>query len=443
MNETIFALATAPGRAALAVVRCSGPQAGALLQAIAGLLPKPREASLRRLRGPPNGEIFDQGLVLWFPGPASYTGEDAFELHLHGGAAIAQAATDALSGLGARLAGPGEFSRRAFEAGKLSLVQAEAVADLVEAETAAQRRQALDQLGGALDQTHAAWRGKLIEIASLLEAQVDFPDEDLPETIAEASAVIQDLIDDISQREQSRRGEQVREGFRVALIGAPNAGKSSLLNALLGRDAAIVTAVPGTTRDVIEAPLILAGYKVLVADTAGLRSTDDVIESEGVRRARAWSDKADLRLWVLDGSDSGEPGFEPGEVRPGDLIVISKSDLPRLRDWDAEALQSDADPVPVSVRSAGGLDALQARLKAVVIERLTGSDFPAVTRERHRLQLDASVTALSNALISLQLGPELAVEDVHRASRALRAIVGEVGVEDVLDRVFKNFCVGK
>lgn len=444
MSDTIFALATPPGRAALAVVRCSGPESSLILQAIAGPLPLPRRASLRRLRERPGGEVFDEALILWFAGPASFTGEDAFELHLHGGSATVAAATHALSNLGARFAEPGEFSKRAFQAGKLSLVQAEAIADLVDAESDAQRRQALDQLGGALDTIHSEWRAKLIEVAALLEAQVDFPDEDLPETLATAGAAIQSLAEDMQMRELSRRGEQVREGFRIALIGAPNAGKSSLLNAMLGRDAAIVTSVPGTTRDVIEAPLMIAGYKVLIADTAGLRSTDDVIEAEGVRRARAWADAADLRLLLLDGSARRSDDHELATaLKEGDLVLVSKSDLPIAEGPGEQSLAPSTQTLSVSVVDGTGLESLRGRLEALIVGRLSGSDFPAVTRARHRDQLNAATEALAAAVEGLMLGPELAAEDVRRASQALRAIVGEVGVDDVLGGVFDTFCIGK
>lgn len=442
MIDTIFALATAPGRAALAVMRCSGPASGDLLRVIAGALPEPRRATLRRLRY--CGEVFDQALVLWFPGPGSFTGEDAFELHLHGGAATVQAASEALIGLGARLAEPGEFSRRAFQAGRLSLVQAEAIADLVDAETKAQRRQALDQLGGALDQVHAEWRGKLIRVASLLAAQVDFADEDVPETIAQAEAGIRELLADLAHQDRSRRGEQVRNGFRIALIGAPNAGKSSLLNALIGRDAAIVTSIPGTTRDIIEAPLDLAGYKVLIADTAGLRTTEDLIEAEGVRRARAWAERADLRLLVVDGSvDRALRDTYDHPSSQGDLILLSKSDSPRFNASAGVGTAAGLEVVPVSVRASGGLDRLRERLRTVIVDRLGGSEFPAITRARHRVQLDVAARALSDALSSIVIGPELAADDVRRAMRALQSVVGQVGVEDVLGGVFATFCVGK
>ena len=289
MTDTIHALATAPGRAAIAVLRLSGPRAGDVAKALAGPLPAARRASLRTLRDG-GGVALDRGLVLWTPGPASFTGEDAAEFHVHGGRAVVEAVSAALTAAGSRPAEPGEFTRRAFENGKLDLTEAEGVADLVDAETQAQRRQALAQLEGAAARAAAAWRGRLLRALAHLEAAVDFPDEDLPEDVAaRARPDLLALRDDLVSAAADRRGERLREGLRVALVGAPNAGKSSLLNALAGRDAAIVTPTPGTTRDVIEVRVELAGAPALLADTAGLRETQDAIEAEGVRRAAAWA----------------------------------------------------------------------------------------------------------------------------------------------------------
>src|ERR1019366_671451 len=319
MGDTIFALASAPGRAAVAIVRLSGPGAGAALQALTGARPRTRRPSLRGLKRPLDRESLDQALVLWFPQPHSYTGEDVAELHLHGGAAVIDGVTEALLGLGLRLAQPGEFTRRAFENGKLDLSQAEAIGDLVEAETDAQRRQALAQLDGDLARRHTAWREALIEALAMLEAAVDFPDEDLPVEVARGAApLLENVAREIDAAlAEGERGERVREGFRIALIGAPNAGKSSLLNALAGRDAAIVTPTPGTTRDVIEVALNLAGYRVLIGDTAGLRTPKGAIEAEGVRRAGALAEAADLRLIVVDVAAKDERWRGPAGPAPG------------------------------------------------------------------------------------------------------------------------------
>lgn len=428
MTDTIFALATPPGRGAVAVIRLSGPMAGAALAALGAGSPKAREATLRRLRDADGTEI-DQALVLWFPGPASFTGEDCAELHLHGGLAVVEAATAALLAAGLRLAEPGEFTRRAFQNGKLDLAQAEAVADLIDSETASQRDQALRQLQGALSRRYETWRDKLIHVLAMLEAAVDFPDEELPEDLgARARPGVQSLLSELDAAlADGRRGERIRDGFRIALTGEPNAGKSSLFNALVGRDAAIVTPIAGTTRDVIEASLVLGGRKVLIADTAGLRDTDDIIEAEGVARARRWAEGADLALLLV-------PAVQPAPESIGDAWLIrTKGDLAN-------------DPAAVSVTSGQGMDALRTRLTDAVVAATSGSDFPAATQERHRARLMAARLRLKSALSRLDgpdPAPELASEDVRLAIRALEAVTGRVDVESVLDVIFSSFCIGK
>lgn len=442
MTDTIFAPATAPGRAALAVVRVSGARAGEAVRALAGRLPPPRRASLGKLKDS-NGIVIDEALVLWFPGPGSYTGEDCAEFHLHGGLAVVEAVVEALAATGLRLAEPGEFTRRAFQNGRLDLAQAEAVVDLIDAETAAQARQALDQLGGGLSRRYDRWRDLLIESLAVLEAAVDFPDEDLPEDVAaRARPHLRELLGELrAALADADRGRRVREGYRVALIGAPNAGKSSLLNALAGRDAAIVTGTPGTTRDVIEVPLVLAGYKVLLADTAGVRDTAEAIEAEGVRRARAWAEDADLRLWVVDASDSAGHWREAsGLARPGDLLVLSKSDLALGTDARA-ARGGDLEALSLSVMSDADLTALRTWLETRVVSALSGAEFPAATRLRHAESLTEAADRVARALG--QAEPELAAEDVRLAARALERVAGRVDTEAVLDRVFSSFCIGK
>jgi tRNA modification GTPase len=447
-RDTIFALATAAGRAAIAIIRLSGPDAGEVLFTLAGDAVKPRHAARRALRH--TGAVLDEGLVLWFPGPASVTGEDCAELHLHGGHAVVDAVTRALLDLGVRLAEPGEFTRRAFENGKLDLSQAEAVADLIDAETESQRRQALAQLDGALARRHATWREGLIEALAVLEAAVDFPDEDLPESVAdEAAPTIARIAGELDAAlADGARGERVRGGYRVALIGAPNAGKSSLLNALAGRDAAIVTETPGTTRDVIEVPLNLAGFRVVLADTAGVRASRDPIEAEGVRRARAWAEAAALRLLVVDGAAEDEAWRDVGPLtRPGDLCLINKSDLPRGTATAAEAWAAGQGlrALALSLASSEGLDAVRRALEEAVVTALSGADFPAATQERHRRDLEAARSDLGRAMNALAdpVEVELAAEDVRLAARSLARISGQVGAEDVLDRVFARFCIGK
>ncbi|HKT53293.1 MAG TPA: tRNA uridine-5-carboxymethylaminomethyl(34) synthesis GTPase MnmE, partial [Caulobacteraceae bacterium] len=385
MSETIFALATAPGRSAVAVMRLSGPRAEFAVRALTGRPLKARRASVRRLRSPTDGAVIDQAMVLWSPAPASYTGEDCAELQVHGGAAVIDALTDALLGLGLRPADPGEFTRRAFENGKLDLAQAEAVADLVDAETEAQRRQALGQLDGSLGQRYGRLREALTEALAHLEAAVDFPDEDLPEAVAASArpAILAAAAELEAALAEGARGERVREGFRVAVIGAPNAGKSSLFNALVQRDAAIVTARPGTTRDVIETTLTLAGYRVLIADTAGLREAGETIEAEGVRRAEAWAASADLRLLVVDrASACGGWREMKALAQIGDLCILNKSDLDEGADGEeASAWATSRGLTTVSAcatADAGGLGLREAITSAVVVA-LSGGEFPAAT----------------------------------------------------------------
>jgi tRNA modification GTPase len=447
MRDTIFAPATAAGRAAVAVLRISGPAAGAALTALAGRLPAPRRASVRTLRDVA-GEAIDHAMTLWFPGPGSYTGEDVAELHLHGGAALVGRVTGALAAMGLRLAEPGEFTRRAFEAGKLSLDQAEGVADLVDAETEAQARQAVGMLEGALGRRHARWRALLAEALALLEAAVDFPDEELPsDVLARAEAQIARLVADLERGlGEARRGERVREGYRIALVGAPNAGKSRLFNALLSREAAIVMPLPGTTRDVLEAPAVIAGYKVLLADMAGLRQTDELVEVEGVRRARAWAAAADLRLWIVDAAAAEGAWRQAADlVQPGDLLALNKADLGRGCDAGAAgeaANQRGLEVLSLSAETGAGLGDVAAWLAARVVADLTGAEFPAVTRQRHARLLAEARVHLGRAGRQLR-EPELAAEDLRLAARALERVTGRIGAEDVLDVIFASFCIGK
>lgn len=442
MTDTIFALATAAGRAAVAVVRVSGPRSGEVLERLAPPRPTPRRAALRRVRSVA-GEVLDQALALWLPGPGSFTGDDSAELHLHGGQAGVEAVTAALVQLGLRPAEPGEFSRRAFQNGKLDLTQAEAIADLVDAETDAQRRQALGQLEGGLSDRYKAWRQRLIQALARLEAAVDFPDEDLPDQLqAEVGARIQALADDLEGAlVDEHRGERVRDGFRIALIGGPNAGKSSLLNRLAGREAAIVTAAPGTTRDVIEVPAVIEGFKVLFADTAGLRPASDPIEAEGIRRGRSWAEAADLRLWLVDRSASDGPSSEAAALaRTGDLLLLNKADCGPGADADLRA--DGLEVLTVSAATGEGMDGLWSALSSRV-SRLTRGDFPAVTRQRHRRLLEDAASALRRGDAALARSPELAAEDLRHAALALGRIVGRIDTEQVLDEVFSSFCIGK
>lgn len=446
MGETIFALGTAPGRAGIAVLRLSGPGAGAALERLCGRrLPPARRAVLRRFVDPAGGEIIDEGLALWLPGPASFTGEDMAELQVHGGRAVPAAMLRALGSLpGLRPAEPGEFSRRAFENGRLDLTAAEAIADLVNAETAAQRRQALRQMSGALAALYEGWRGRLLRCQAHLEAAIDFPDEDIA---AHASdELLYDILGvscEISQHlEDGRRGERLRDGLSVAIVGPPNAGKSSLLNWLVQREAAIVSARAGTTRDVIEAHLDLGGYPIVLADTAGLRSAADEIEAEGVRRALARAAAADLRLVVLDAGDWPPSSAELLDQLDADsLVVVNKCDMAPVA---AGTAWGGRDVLPISVKTGAGLDAMLERLTGEVADRLAITS-PALTRERHRRALEDCGDGLRRAADGLGKGAsaELVAEDLRLAVRALGRITGRVDVEDMLDVVFREFCIGK
>jgi tRNA modification GTPase len=423
--QTIFALASGVGRAAIAVLRISGAKTGAILEVLAGRRPDARRATLCKLSS--GGEVLDQALVLWFPRPASFTGEDAAELHVHGGRAVLEGVSQALVRLGARPAEPGEFSRRAFLNGKLDLLEAEAIADLVDAETAAQRRQALRQLDGALGELYREWATRLRDLLAHQEAVIDFSDQDLPEeTEREVYAGIAGLMNEIGAHlADAGRGERLRDGFTVVVAGAPNVGKSSLLNALAAQEVAIVSPRPGTTRDPIEVRLDLEGVPVALVDTAGLREAEDEIEAEGIRRARARAEAADLVLFVA------EAGAVTGAIPDGALVVANKIDL----------APAAAGALGVSARTGEGVAGLRAALAQAARARLAPSGAPVLTRARHRAALVQSRAHLEDAQ-EARFADQKA-EDLRLALRALGRITGEVGVEDLLDVIFRGFCIGK
>ena len=446
-SDTIFAPATAPGRSALAMVRVSGPAAGEVCRRLTGRPPPaPRRAILRRMHDPQSGEAIDQGLVLWFAAPASFTGEDVLELQVHGGRAVIAALLDALSAIpDLRPAEPGEFTRRAFLNGRLDLTAVEGLADLIDAETRAQARQALRQLDGALGRLYDDWRQTLLGALARLEAEIDFaPEEEVPEDLLEvvrpdvrrlSAEITAHLADDY-------RGERLRAGLTVAVVGPPNAGKSSLVNRLARRDVAIVTPLPGTTRDVLEVHLDLAGYPVTLLDTAGLREAADLIEVEGVRRARSRAERADLRLIMFDGASW--PDLDPATLAMIDdvaVIIVNKCDLTVL----PERLSVGGRAVlPVSCLTGEGIAALLEALAKRAKGLLAAGDEPLLTRARHRVALQGAAEALAR-FSSAPERTELAVlaEDLRLATRALGRITGQVAVEDVLDRIFAEFCIGK
>ena len=439
-GDTIFALASAPGRAGVAVIRLSGPAAGGAARELArlGELP-PRKAVRCRLRDPADGSPLDDGLLLWFPSPASFTGEDVAEFHVHGGRATVEAVSAVLARRdGVRLAEPGEFSRRAFLAGKIDLAEAEGLADLVAAETDAQRRQALHQLGGGLSRRLDAWRASLIETLAHLEAWIDFPDEDLPgETAAAATAAIASLEASLrSFLDDSRRGERLRDGLHVAIAGAPNAGKSSLLNALAARDAAIVSEIEGTTRDVVEVHLDLGGWPVVVADTAGLRAAPGPVEKEGVRRALERAKTADLVLAVFDGAVPPD-GASLALLDRGALAVVNKIDL----GFVPPAEIGGAETIAVSAKTGDGLQELLQRILTRMAGLMPRKEEACLTRLRHRIAIEECADSLARAAAAGEA--ELIAEDLRIAARSLGRVTGRVDVEELLDVVFRDFCIGK
>lgn len=435
-SDTIYALSSAPGRAGVAVVRVSGSDAGRAVLALTGKpAPVPRNAVLARFSDA-SGKAIDRGLVLYFQAPGSFTGEDTAEFHIHGGRATVEALLAALAAAGLRPAEPGEFTRRAVENGKLDLIQAEAVADLIDAETDAQRRQALRQYDGILSDLYERWRQELIRATAWAEAAIDFSDEELPaDMLARVNGAIHEILEEIQKHlNDSARGEMLREGLCLTVIGPPNAGKSSLVNALARRDVAIVAETAGTTRDVVEVRLDLGGYLVTLADTAGLRHTSEAIEAEGVRRALARADTADLVLLLLDGSAADPMAGLPPNTR-ADLTVWNKADLP----WPVKR-----DGHAVSLKTGQGLDALVTALVDQVQHRLeTAGEAPVLTRRRHRHSVEQAARSLEAALAAPPGHPELLAEDLRLALRALGRITGRVDVEELLDVVFRDFCIGK
>ena len=434
-NATIFAPATGFGRSAVSVIRISGPDCATILQDLCGTLPPPRRLSLRSLRDC-TGEILDRAIVCWMPGPGTFTGEDMAELHLHGGLAVRSGVLAALSARpNCRSAEAGAFSRRAFFNGRIDLTEAEATADLIEAETEAQRRQALRQLEGALGRQVAEWRTRLIDLLAAAEAALDFSDEgDVDDAVIDTALFEKslDLRNEIVKAlADGRRGERLREGFTVVLVGAPNAGKSTLLNMLARRDVAIVSPTPGTTRDAIEVRCDLDGLPIILIDTAGLRDSLDPVEVEGIRRTRIRMDAGDLVLHLRD-----RRGTFQEETIAGALEVWSKSDLA-----DAGSLVESA--LEISALTGQGIGRLLDVIRDKAALALGGGD-ALITRERHREALARCHDHLDRLIVGATGSPpELVAEDLRMATRALGEVVGRVGVEEMLDRLFADFCIGK
>jgi len=452
VRDTIFALSSGRPPAAIAVVRISGPGAGDALAVLAGRLPEPRKAALARVRDPASGEAIDEALALWFPAPNSETGENIAELQLHGGRAVIAAVLSALGRIeGLRPAEAGEFTRRAFENGRLDLTAVEGLADLISAETEAQRRQAYRQLKGLLGNRAETWRARMIEALALVQARIDFSDEaDVPEDlIGPALKIVQSLRDEIAEAlAGAARGERLRDGLVVAIAGPPNAGKSTLLNRIARREAAIVSPIPGTTRDVIEVHLDLGGYPVTLLDTAGIRDSFDPVEQEGVRRARHRASEADLVLWVYDATDGAAPsGARPLGESVTKWMIRNKVDLLSGGRRDESIVNSEfgISNIVFSLSATTGLgvaeflDQLRDYAKSYF-----GAETSLLTRERHRKALNLAQNALDRALAESLSGREdIVAEELRLAAQSLGRLTGQVDVEDILDVIFRDFCIGK
>jgi tRNA modification GTPase len=434
-GDTIVALASGAGKAGVAVLRLSGPAVRFALETAAGGIPPPRRAVLRTISSP-DGEAIDTGLVLFFPQPSSFTGEDVAEFHLHGGRAVVEAALRALTSLGGiRVAERGEFTRRAVENGRLDLTEAEGLLDLVEAETAAQRRQALRQSQGSLLRPADDWRNRLVGLLALAEAEIDFPDEgDVPSLLGRIRQEAETLRDEVDAVVAgARHGERLREGARIVIAGAPNVGKSTLLNALARRDVAIVSPIPGTTRDRLEVFLDLEGYPATVIDTAGLRETVDPVERLGIDRTKAALAEADLVLWLHDGNNFPPPPETEAPV----LTVRTKADLPTSGKKEIGALC-------VSAVSGSGMADLLDRLAEGARRALEEGETAIVTRARHRTELAAVADHLGRVATSGGSAPiEFIAEDLRLALRGMGRLTGRVDIDEIYDRIFREFCIGK
>lgn len=439
--DTIYALSSGAGKAGIAVIRLSGPKTDDIVKALTGWRKRhPRTLHLRTFRAADKSPI-DVGLVAMFPGPASFTGEDSAELHTHGSAAVVAAIGEALLAAGARQALPGEFSRRAFDNGKMDLTEAEGLADLIDSETEGQRRQAYRQMQGGLRDVYQTWRSALIEALAAIEGEIDFPDErDVPDGLSHAASTpLRFVIKDMQKAlDESARSERIRAGIQVAIIGPPNAGKSTLLNRLAGRDAAIVSDEAGTTRDVIDIHMTLAGLPVSFSDTAGLRETDNAIEAEGVKRALLRSEDADLRIGVLSPDTASDPAATIGALLPGDMLVLNKSDTGPV-DVKGDRLTR----FTLSAVSGAGFDRFLAALDTEITTRFALTEQAGLTRARHKDCTRRAIEALERADINLARAPELAGDDVRAALHAIKELAGEADIEAVLGAIFSRFCIGK
>lgn len=428
-DETIFALSSAPGRAGVSVLRLSGPSAGRALRVLTGRgLPKPRAASLRAIRDA-DGEVIDKPLLLWFPAPKSFTGEDCAEIHVHGSVAILESVARRLTELGLRQAKPGEFTRRAVEHGKMDLTEAEGLADLIDARTEGQRVQALSNMGGALRETYEGWQALILDALAQIEGEIDFADEaDVPDALSHAAYPFLTKAFESMQAAlaSSDRGRAVRDGLQVAIVGVPNAGKSTLLNALMGRDVAITSPQAGTTRDIVEAGAVIAGLPVTFSDTAGLRESEDAIEAEGVRRARARAEDAHLVVHVLRGE--GAPDLMP------DITFENR---------EASVSERSGANIIGNALSRDGVDLLMAEIERQILAKFSGLENAALTRIRHVDCIASASECVAMSRGKLGSDPELASEDLRKALKYIEELAGRSDMEQVFDRIFSSFCIGK
>lgn len=443
-NDTIFALSSAPGRAGVSVFRVSGKNAKHVVETLT-ILPCPaaRYAALRKLYNN-EGVLIDEALCLWMPGPKSFTGEDSVEFQTHGSAAVIEAMASALLRAGARQAEAGEFTRRAFENGKMDLTEAEGLADLIDAETEGQRKQALRQMQGGLRGIYEEWRETLLDALAQIEGEIDFPDEeDIPDALShKAYPYLSNVIEAMQKGlANADKGEAIRHGVDIAIIGRPNAGKSTLLNALAGREAAIVSPEAGTTRDIVSINLVLGGIPVRLSDTAGLRDTENSIEAEGVKRALKLASEADLRIGVIDSSDMSTLSALTAELQVGDIFVLNKSDL--TSDVTVDVSRETFSVLSINAAEVEDIKALQSALEVEVIKRFAVGDEAGLTRARHKNCVKRALLALQRGLENLGVAPELAGDDIRTALHALKELAGETDIESVFDRIFSRFCVGK
>ena len=448
MSHTIYALASGVGRAGVAVIRLSGGDAFAVAEKLTKKpLPEPRTTAVRNLYHPKTGAFLDDVLIIPFKAPASYTGEDVIEIHAHGGRAVLQSLFDALSHFDTiRMAEAGEYTQRAFKNGKMDLTEAEGIIDLIEAETEAQRKQALRQSRGALGKMYTAWADDLVPVLAHLEAFIDFPDEEIPDDVFKSlKSKLQTISTSMTEHlNDNHAGERLRQGIKIAIFGPPNAGKSSLLNILAKRDAAIVSDTAGTTRDVIEVQLDIGGYPVTVADTAGIRTTTDSIESEGVKRALFTTETADFKLLVLDATDGDSYNNARGDITPhidnDTYVLLNKCDQDDTV-LNADTFKISAGTLVISVKTGQGIDSFFDHLQTMLDARIGLTDTPLITRSRHRDALLECMHHIDRSLDAPVI--ELMAEDIRLAVRALGRITGKVDVEDLLDIVFRDFCIGK